>query len=118
MITADQISTCATKYFSPDETSAENRLKQKQEAKCFTAEMVHENEDMLKCMNLTNNTTRNCIFNGAGGTLSLLFQKRINWYFIAVREGKLLGIFSSSTNCGEIGDEITFTKSTIFFVNN
>ena len=39
------------------------------------------------------------------------FKKLINLYFTAVQNGQLVGIFSSSNGCGEIGDEIIFTKS-------
>ena len=41
---------------------------------CFTAEMVDQNENMLKCENMTKNIKNNCSYNGAGGTAYIFFK--------------------------------------------
>jgi hypothetical protein len=69
--TRDSITACASKYRTPIEMN--NRFGSTATS-CFTAEMVDQNEDILKCKNVTENMTPNCIYNGAGGKI-FFFQK-------------------------------------------
>ncbi|CBY15661.1 unnamed protein product [Oikopleura dioica] len=95
MTLTDAITTCAYENsFStrPGVGPRPGKAELKQSS-CLTGALATKKEDKLQCKNLSA-TVPYCYFSGAG----------------VVQNGELVGIYSHSNGCNEIGAEIVYTR--------